>query len=154
MISKIIPRLPPFLLIVILLLPASELARAQGSARGSAQGPAEGPVIRDVIAGQLEAFGRDDGPGAFAFASPTIRTKFRTPEIFMDMVRRHYSPVYRPSEISFQGLHASPRGPVQEVLLVGPDGQVVIALYFMQRQPDASWKINGVQLVEAPDQVS
>jgi len=40
------------------------------------------------------------------------------------------------------------------VLLVGPDGQVVIALYFMERQPDASWKINGVRLVEAPDQVS
>jgi len=150
MIRKIIPRLPSFLLIVLLLLPASELARAQGSARG----PAEGPAIRDVIAGQLEAFGRDDGPGAFAFASPTIRTKFQTPEIFMDMVRRQYSPVYRPSEISFQDLHASPRGPVQEVLLVGPDGQVVIALYFMEQQPDASWKINGVQLVQAPDQVS
>ncbi len=150
MIRKIVPRLPPFLLIAILLLPASELARAQGSA----QGPAEGPAIRDVIAGQLEAIGRDDGPGAFAFASPNIRTKFQTPEIFMDMVRRHYSPVYRPSEISFQDLHASPRGPVQEVLLVGPDGQVVIALYFMEQQPDASWKINGVQLVKAPDQVS
>ncbi len=150
MIRKIVPRLPPFLLIVLLLLPASELARAQGSA----QGPAEGPAIRDVIASQLEAIGRDDGPGAFAFASPTIRTKFQTPEIFMDMVRRQYSPVYRPSEISFQDLHAGPRGPVQEVLLVGPDGQVVIALYFMEQQPDASWKINGVQLVKAPDQVS
>jgi hypothetical protein len=150
MIRKIVPRLPPFLLIVLLLLPVSETAQAQGSA----QGPAEGPAIRDVIAGQLEAIGRDDGPGAFAFASPTIRTKFQTPEIFMDMVRRQYSPVYRPSEISFQDLHASPRGPVQEVLLVGPDGQVVIALYFMEQQPDASWKINGVQLVKAPDQVS
>ncbi len=150
MTSKIIPRLPPFLLIVLLLLPASELARAQGSA----QGPAEGPAIRDVIAGQLEAIGRDDGPGAFAFASPTIRTRFQTPEIFMDMVRRQYSPVYRPSEISFQDLRKGPRGPVQEVLLVGPDGQVVIALYFMEQQPDASWKINGVQLVKVPDQIS
>ena len=147
---KIIPRLLPFLLVAILLLPASELALAQSSAQGSV----EAPAIRDVIAGQLDAFGRGDGPGAFAFASPTIRTKFQTPEIFMDMVRRHYAPVYRPSEISFQGLHASPRGPVQEVLLVGPEGQVVIARYFMQQQPDASWKINGVQLVKAPDQVS
>jgi len=147
---KIIPRLSPFLLVAILLLPASELALAQSSAQGSV----EAPAIRDVIAGQLDAFGRSDGPGAFAFASPTIRTKFQTPEIFMNMVRRHYAPVYRPSEISFQGLHASPRGPVQEVLLVGPEGQVVIARYFMQQQPDASWKINGVQLVKAPDQVS
>jgi hypothetical protein len=150
MTRKIIPKLPAFLLIAFLLLPASQLALAQGSAEGSA----EDPAIRDVIAGQLDAFGRDDGPGAFAFASPTIRTKFQSPEIFMQMVRRHYAPVYRPSEISFQALHASPRGPVQEVLLVGPGGQVVIALYFMQRQPDASWKIDGVQLVEAPDEIS
>ncbi len=146
MTSKIILRLTPFLLIAVLLLPASELAQAQGSA--------EGPAIRDVIASQLQAFGRDDGPGAFAFASPTIRTKFQSPEIFINMVRRHYGPVYRPSEISFQDLRKGPRGPVQEVLLVGPDGQVVIALYFMEQQPDASWKINGVQLVKVPDQIS
>ena len=143
---KILFRLPAALTIAVLLLAGSGALRAQG--------PAEGTAIRDVIASQLAAFGRDDGAGAFAFASPTIRSKFQTPEIFLDMVRRHYAPVYRPSEVSFQDLHASPRGPVQEVLLVGPDGQVVIALYFMEQQPDASWKINGVQLVEAPDQVS
>lgn len=143
---KIFFSLPAALMIAVLLLVGSEPLSAQGSA--------EGPAIRDVISSQLAAFGRDDGAGAFAFASPTIRSKFQSPEIFMDMVRRHYAPVYRPSEVSFQSLHAGPRGPVQEVLLVGPDGQVVVALYFMQQQPDASWKINGVQLVEAPDQVS
>ncbi|MDX1575399.1 MAG: DUF4864 domain-containing protein [Kiloniellales bacterium] len=143
---KILFILPAALVIAALLVAANGPARAQGSAEVTA--------IRGVIASQLAAFGRDDGPGAFAFASPTIRAKFQTPEIFMDMVRRHYAPVYRPSEVSFQDLHAGPRGPVQEVLLVGPDGQVVIALYFMEQQPDASWKINGVQLVKAPDQIS
>jgi Domain of unknown function (DUF4864) len=138
--------LAPFFLVAALVLPAAELARADGDADGSA--------IRGVIASQLEAFRRDDGPGAFAFASPGIRSKFQTPEIFMAMVRRNYGPVYRPREVSFQQLHAGPRGPVQEVLLVGPDGRVVIALYFMERQPDASWRIDGVRLVEAPDQTS
>ena len=146
MARKIIDRLPAVLLVALLLLPTSNAARAQGSEESAA--------IRAVIASQLQAFGRDDGPGAFAFASPTIRSKFQTPEIFMGMVRRHYEPVYRPSEVSFQDLLAGPRGPVQEVLLVGPGGEVVKALYFMQQQPDASWKINGVQLVKAPDQVS
>ena len=32
-----------------------------------------------------------------------------------------------------------------------PDGQAVVGHYFMQRQPDGSWKINGVPLVPAPD---
>ena len=146
MFSRLLGRLPTVLLVVLLLLPAGNPVRAQDSGEGAA--------IRTVIASQLQAFGRDDGPGAFAFASPTIRSKFQTAEIFMDMVRRHYAPVYRPSEVSFQDLHAGPRGPVQEVLLVGPGGEVVRALYFMQQQPDASWKINGVRLVKAPDQVS
>ena len=146
MTSMILSRLPIALLTVLLLFAGSGAVRAQDSA--------EGPAIRDVISGQLEAFGRDDGSGAFAFASPTIRAKFQTPEIFMDMVRRHYAPVYRPREVSFRGLRAGPRGPVQEVLLVGPGGEAVTALYLMQRQPDGRWKINGVQLVKAPDQIS
>lgn len=143
---KILFGLRAALLIAVLLVAANVPARAQGSAEGTA--------IRTVIANQLEAFGRDDGPGAFAFASPGIRSKFQTPEIFMAMVRRDYRPVYRPREVSFRQLHAGPRGPVQEVLLVGPDGQVVIALYFMEQQPDASWRIDGVRLIEATDQTS
>ena len=146
MFRQLLGRLPTVLLVALLLLPTSNATRAQGTGESAA--------IRAVIASQLQAFGRDDGPGAFAFASPTIRSKFQTPEIFMDMVRRHYAPVYRPSEVSFQDLLAGPRGPVQEVLLVGPGGEVVKALYFMQQQPDASWKINGVQLVKAPDMTS
>jgi len=146
MTGKILGRLSIFLLAAVLLLPAGGLARAQGEDESSA--------IRAVISRQLEAFGRDDGPGAFAFASPVIRAKFQTHEIFMDMVRRHYAPVYRPREVSFQALRAGPRGPVQEVLLVGPGGEAVTALYLMQRQPDGSWKINGVRLVKAPDRIS
>ncbi len=112
---------------------------------------AEASAIRSVIERQLAAFGRDDGPGAFAFASPGIRARFRTAEIFMDMVRRHYAPVYRPRQVDFGALSQGPEGPVQELLLVGPDGRSVTALYFMERQPDGSWRINGVRLIDAPD---
>ena len=146
MIRNFILRVAAVLLLAVLLLAESAPARAQDAAEGTA--------IREVIASQLAAFGRDDGVGAFAFASPNIRAKFQTAEIFMEMVRRHYAPVYRPSEVSFQELRPGPRGPVQEVLLVGPEGQVVIARYLMEMQPDGSWKINGVQLVRAPDQIS
>lgn len=150
--------LPPILVAAALLLLAGGLAWAQGSgqdsARDSARDSVAGAAIRDVISSQLQAFQRDDGPGAFAFASPGIRGRFQTPEVFMEMVRRHYAPVYRPSEVSFQTLRASPRGPVQEVLLVGPDGRVVLALYFMERQADESWRIDGVRLVDAPDMTS
>jgi hypothetical protein len=38
---------------------------------------------------------------------------------------------------------------LQEILVVGPDGQPVLAEYIMQRQPDGSWRINGVILLAA-----
>jgi len=38
-------------------------------------------------------------------------------------------------------------GPVQEVVLIGPNGQEWLALYAMEQQPDGSWKIAGVRLV-------
>ncbi len=121
------------------------------SGPGAAQAPADTTAIRGIIEQQLAAFGRDDGPGAFAFASPGIREKFGSPEIFMEMVRRHYPPVYRPAGVAFQALEDSPRGLVQEVLLTGSDGRSVTALYIMERQPDGSWRIDGVYLLEAPD---
>jgi hypothetical protein len=41
---------------------------------------------------------------------------------------------------------------LQEVYVVGPDGNPVLAIYEMQRQPDGSWRINGCWLTRAPDQ--
>jgi hypothetical protein len=40
---------------------------------------------------------------------------------------------------------------VQRVLLVGPDGVPVTALYFMEQQPDGSWKISGCVLTISED---
>ena len=134
-------RIAVLLLIAGLLVPPA----------GRAEEAADGAAIRSVIERQLSAFRRDDGPGAFAFAAPVIKRRFATPDNFMEMVRRHYAPVYRPREVVFKELRQSPRGPVQDVLLVGPDGQAVLAYYFMERQPDGSWKVAGVQLLLAPD---
>ena len=40
--------------------------------------------------------------------------------------------------------------PAQRVLVVGPDGVPVIAVYPMQRMPDGSWLINGCYLLAYP----
>lgn len=115
-----------------------------------AQSAGDAAAIRGVIQSQLDAFQRDDGSEAFSYASPAIQQLFRTPEIFMDMVRTGYAPVYRPQSYQFQGLDGSLAGPVQEVLMIGPDGTPVIARYTMQRQPDGSWRIHGCTLTRAP----
>ena len=108
-------------------------------------------AIRQVIEQQLAAFQRDDGAKAFSFASPGIQQRFRTPEIFMQMVRSGYAPVYRPREVEFRELRINGQTIQQEVLFVGPDGKPVLALYTMQQQADGSWRIAGVILLEAPD---
>ena len=59
-------------------------------------------AIRKVISEQIDAFARDDGPRAFSLATAGIQAQFRTPDIFMEMVRSQYAVVYRPKSVQFQ----------------------------------------------------
>jgi len=104
-------------------------------------------AIRSVIAGQIEAFRRDDGPAAWAYASPGIQALYPAPSVFLDMVRQGYAPCYRPRQVGFLDLVRDDTGaPVQTVELIGPDGLLYLAHYQMEQQPDGSWKISAVWL--------
>jgi hypothetical protein len=122
-------------------------ARAQDLALSDADRAA----IRDVIGRQVEAFRRDDGEAAFGLASPTIQGMFGTPDVFMDMVRQGYQPVYRPRVFDFRDIVELAGQPAQTVHVVGPDGRPVTAFYPMTRLPDGSWRIDGCFL-KAPDE--
>jgi hypothetical protein len=108
---------------------------------------ADRTAIQDVIRHQLDSFQHDDGPGAYAFAAPSIQRMFPDPGTFIDMVRRGYPPVYRPRSTEFSELALRDGDLVQEVELVGPDGRPALALYTMERTPDGSWLISGCALV-------
>ena len=110
---------------------------------------ADQEAIRTVIERQLEAFRQDDAAGAFAFASPAIQQRFGTPEVFMTMVKTAYQPVYRPRYVAFKDLSMVRGVLTQSVLLVGPDGVPVTAMYLMQQQPNGMWKIDGCYLVSS-----
>lgn len=103
-------------------------------------------AIRFVIESQLEAFRRDDGAAAFGYASAGIRAKFRTVENFMTMVREGYLPVYRARDAIFEDIVVLRGEPAQKVIIVGPDGIPVLALYVMEQQSDGDWKIDGCTL--------
>jgi len=109
---------------------------------------ADRDAIRSIVTGQLNALQKDDGDAAYAYASPAIRELFPSPDIFMNMVRKGYPPVYRPKSVTFGGVLDTPSGPQQRVFLTGSDGKGYVALYTLQRQPDGSWKINGCTIVE------
>jgi hypothetical protein len=109
-------------------------------------------AMRDVIELQIEAFHKDDADAAFNYASPKIRSLFPTPDTFMTMVRRGYQPVYRAQRYSF-GQAALIEGQiVQPVRIDNPDKEPVFAMYYMERQSDGTWKINGCVLVQESGQ--
>ena len=126
-------------LLLALLLGTAGQAATQAQAQPLAEG--DRAAIVSVIERQLAAFRRDDGREAFSYASPRIQERFGTPERFMHMVRTSYAAVYRPREVAFRGVVVAGDVPAQKVLLVGPDGVPVMAIYPMQRQADGSWKI-------------
>ena len=118
---------------------------------GSSLSEADRSAIRGVIEAQIAAFRADDGPTAFSFASPSIQRQFGDPATFLAMVRTTYMPVYRPREVRFDRLIEDRAEPVQAVLLVGPELEVVTAYYVMEKQADGSWRIDGCVLRDSPD---
>lgn len=132
-----------WLALLFLALAVSAPVQAQ-----QAISPVDASAIRQVIQSQLDAFQRDDWQRAFGYASPTIQTKFVSPEIFSQMVRQGYPQVYRPKSVEFRELSLSEFGPTQRVFVVGPDGHSYMAYYTMEQQPDGSWRISGCHLAE------
>ena len=131
------------ILIALMLLSGAALAGADESVA-----PADAAAIQQVIQGQMNAFKVDDWSAAFAYASPSIQTRFESPQIFSQMVTQAYQPVYRPGNFAFGRSKIAGDLIMQEVLITGPDGKDWTAIYQMQKQPDASYKINGVQIVQ------
>jgi Domain of unknown function (DUF4864) len=134
--------------VVLLFLAAANGARADPA--GSVT-EADRSAIRGVIEAQIAAFRADDGATAFSFASPSIQRQFGDPATFLAMVRTGYLPVYRPREVRFDRLVVDQGAPVQTVLLVGPEFEVVTAYYVMEKEADGSWRIDGCVLRESPD---
>jgi hypothetical protein len=108
-------------------------------------------TVQGIIRSQLDAFNRDDGVEAWSYASPRIQAKFQSVEVFMEMVRTAYSPVYRSISAEFGEIKGSVDMVVQEVVVTGQDGTTALAVYQLGRQPDGSWKIEGVTLQRMPD---
>lgn len=102
---------------------------------------------QDVITRQLEAFLTGDFGLAYSYASPSIRRIYPTLESFMSMVRNGYLPVLRPDNYAFAGTKPLGDGRIEwNVLIDGPDGSDYTATYYMQQQPDGSWKVDAVML--------
>ena len=108
--------------------------------------------IRDAVIGypeQEEAFRRDDAATAYSYAAPSIRQMFPQADVFMSMVQRAYTPVYRHKSFEFGETKVEGSWIGQRVHIVDANGEAWEALYTLEQQPDGSYKITGCSLLKA-----
>lgn len=106
--------------------------------------------IEDVIEGQLQAFNDRDVSDAWQYASPMIQGMFGTPDNFGNMVRNGYPMVWTNRDVEFLDLGEINGVLTQRVLIRDGEGVAYILAYAMVKTADG-WRINGVQVLPAPD---
>jgi hypothetical protein len=106
-------------------------------------------AAQSVIRSQVEALGRDDAAAAYSYAAPAIQDIFPQPDIFMNMVRQSYAPVYRHKSFEFGEARVSGGTIAQRVHIIDADGVPWEALYTLELGPDGSVKITGCVLLKA-----
>jgi len=109
----------------------------------------EGPIQATILA-QIEAFEADDFARAFTFASPNIHALFGSPEVFGKMVREAYPMVWRPADVAMLDLRFIGGAYWQRVRVTDAKGRSFWLDYQMIERPEG-WRINAVQMQEAPD---
>jgi hypothetical protein len=130
----------PLLTLTLLALPLGALA----------QGADDQAAIEAVIADQLSDFNARDVPGAWEHASPTIQGIFGTAQNFGDMVENGYPMVWDNSDAQFLELRQENGALRQKVLIDDAEGRGWVLDYEMIELPEG-WRINGVQVLLAPD---
>ena len=74
---------------------------------------------------------------------------FPAPDVFLSMVQRNYTPVYRHKTFEFGEAKIANGQIAQRVHILDADGEAWEALYTLEQQPDGSLKITGCVLLKA-----
>jgi len=124
------------------------LAFAGATACAGPLSASEVEQVQGVIAAQLAALAADDADRAFDTATPQVRKAIGSSGRFLALVRGAYPMVYRPASVIFQKPREENGGVVQLVEIRDADAKSWLALFALERQPDASWRIAGCLVVE------
>jgi Domain of unknown function (DUF4864) len=106
-------------------------------------------AAQNIIRSQEQALGHDDAAAAYSYAAPAIQNMFPQADIFLSMVQRNYTPVYRHKSFEFGEARVADGKIAQRVNIIDADGEAWEALYTLEQQPDGSLKIIGCMLIKA-----
>jgi hypothetical protein len=110
---------------------------------------APNPDIEATIQSQFDAFLDRDVGAAWQYASPNIQSLFGNAENFGRMVQQGYPMVWTPGQVEFIDLQSLGSIIVQRVEVIDQAGTAHYLGYQMIRTENG-WRINGVQVLRAP----
>ncbi|MDP3856361.1 MAG: DUF4864 domain-containing protein [Stagnimonas sp.] len=121
-----------------------------GALKSHAEPLAEAEVqkVQRIIAMQLAAFAEDDAEGAFETATPAVQQAMGTSTRFLALVRGAYPMVYRPRSVTFHKPEQDDGTVLQLLEITDRDSKSWLALFKLERQPDATWRISGCAVSE------
>lgn len=134
-------------------VPAQEVNEIPATPRKPAQ-PGEALSVADVmeihrvVRAQLNAFAADDAKGAFELATLEKRMQIGSAEDFLRMIRESYRPIYRYKAVIFEKPDVVAGMTLQKVRVTDAQSRVWLAIFWMQRDEAAGWKIDGCHLLE------
>ena len=104
--------------------------------------------FRQIITSQLGALQNGDAEGAWAFAHPSIKRQFGTPDRFYQMVDRGYRPLIDFTLVRFREAEQADDVWIQPVWLQNDNDEQYIAYYAMARNDEGEWRIAGCQIYD------
>jgi len=99
--------------------------------------------IENVISAQLEAFKAKDIYQAYSFASPHIKRRYPSPEIFDKMVRASFNDIWDSKQYLFKNMNQIDDVTYQEVLVFSQSDVATDYLYSLSKY-NGKWLITGV----------
>lgn len=109
--------------------------------------PADEAAIHDVVQSQLEALSNDDAAGAFALATSEKRMLIGSADNFLQLIKDEYNPIYRYQQVIFSRPESVDGDAIQVVSVTDSTSHVWLAVFWVQRDKDKRWKIDGCELL-------
>ena len=104
--------------------------------------------IHAVVQSQLDALARDDAARAFELASPSTRMLLGSADNFLRMIKELYDPFYRHRHAFFSEPEILHGMTIQIVRITDRASQVWLAVFWMQKEENDAWRIDGCELME------
>lgn len=132
-----------------LLMAAACFAFAmQTKANAGSLAPADEAQVLAVVQAQFEAFADDDADAAFELAAPGMKESVGSSGRFLALVRGVYPMIHRPASVTYMKPETKDGSVFQLVQITDSNDRSWLAVYSLEQQSDATWRISGCIVME------